>query len=116
MFSRPSINVFLDFQLAGLDPGAQIGDRAIALAEIVRHDEALHPKAPDDDQPRHPARPGCRWSAIILRDRAAARDPSAQIHLGEAGLENIAADVVEINVDAFGRGGTQGFEHTTPSL
>ena len=36
-------NVLLDFQLAGLDPNAQIGNGAIALVEIVRNDEAFAP-------------------------------------------------------------------------
>src|SRR6187455_225735 len=40
--------------------------------------------------------------AVILRDRAAAGDAAAVVHQRETRLENVAADIVEIDVDAVG--------------
>ena len=50
--------------------------------------------------------------AVVLRDRAAAGDAAAIVHLRQAGFENVAANVVEIDIDAFWRSGAQGLEHS----
>src|SRR2546423_2451842 len=50
--------------------------------------------------------------AVVLRDRAAAGDAAAIVHLRQAGFENVAPNIVEIDIDAFWRGGTQGLEHS----
>ena len=106
-------DVFLDFQLAGGDPRLQVAQCLVALIHEVHHDEALHDQALHHDQAGHAARPGRRRHAVILRDRAAAGDAAAIVHLRQAGFENVAADIVEIDVDAFRRRGLQRLERRT---
>ncbi|MBN8982651.1 MAG: hypothetical protein J0I29_15480, partial [Rhizobiales bacterium] len=43
-------DIFLNFQFSGFDPGLQVGHRLFALVVEIRHDEALHEEALDDDQ------------------------------------------------------------------
>ena len=50
-----------------------------------------------------------RLRAVVLRDCAAARDAAIVVHVEEAGFENVAADIVEIDVDALGHGGAHRF-------
>ena len=100
-------DVFLHLQLAGGDPGLQVGQRRVALVHVVHHDEALHDQALHHDQAGHAARAVRRRHAVILRDRAAAGDAAAIVHLRQAGFENVAADIVEIDVDALRRRGPQ---------
>src|SRR5947207_5645708 len=49
--------------------------------------------------------------AVVLRDRAAAGDPAAIVHLRQTGFEDVPANIVEIDIDAVWRGGAQGLEH-----
>jgi len=64
------------------------------------------------DQAGHAARPVRRRHAIILRDRPTAGDAAAIVHQRQTGFQNIAADIVEIDVDALGRRGPQRLEHS----
>ena len=50
----------------------------------------------------HAARAG-RLRRIVLADRPAAHDPAAQRHVEQGRLQDRAADIVEIDVDAVGR-------------
>src|ERR1044072_6501362 len=51
--------------------------------------------------------------AVLLRDRAAAGDAAAVVHQRAAGFQNVAADIVEIDVDALGRRSAQRLEGRT---
>src|SRR3954449_6544162 len=104
-------DVLLHLQLAGCDPGLEVGERTLALFHVVHHDEALHDEPLHHDQAGHAARAVCRGRAVILRDRAAAGDAAVIVHLRQAGFQNIAADIVEIDVDALWRRGAQRLEH-----
>ena len=44
---------------------------------------------------------------VVAGDRAAQRGPAAVVERAERGLEVVAADVVEVDVDAVGGGGGQ---------
>src|SRR5262249_16853408 len=83
----------------------------VALSHEIRHDEALHHQAFHHDQTRHAARAVRRWYAVILRDRATAGDAAVIVHLWQARFQNVAADIVEIDVDSLGRRGAQRLEH-----
>ena len=48
--------------------------------------------------------PGRRLGVVVDRDRAADRDAPAEAERTDRGLEVVAADVVEVDVDAVGRG------------
>ena len=98
-------DILLNLQLPGLDPCAQIDDRPVALVEIVHDNEALHGEALDDDQARYAAGSSRGRSAVILRHSAATGDAAVQVHLEQACFENVAADIVEVDVDALRRRG-----------
>src|SRR5258708_11063052 len=91
-------DILLDFQFAGSDPRLQIGQRLIALVHKIHYDEALHDETFYDDQTGHAARAMRRRHAVILRDRAAAGDAAAIVHLREARFQNVAPDTIEIDV------------------
>src|SRR3954471_9892305 len=104
-------DVLLHLQLAGCDPGLEVGERALAFLHVVHHDEALHDEPLHHDQAGHAAWAVCRGRAVILRDRAAAGDAAVIVHLRQAGFENVAADIVEIDVDALRGRRAQRLEH-----
>ena len=104
-------DVFLDLQFAGRHPRLQVSERLVALRHVVHHDEALHDEPFHHDQAGHAAWTVCVRHAVILRDCTAASDAAVQIHLRQAGFQDVAADIVEIDVDAFGRGGAQRLEY-----
>src|SRR5262249_23157886 len=58
----------------------------------------------------HAARAVCRRHAVILRDRATAGDAAAVVHLRDTGFQDVATDIVEVDVDALGRGGAECLE------
>jgi hypothetical protein len=109
-------HVFLNLQLSVFHPPAELRDRLVPLAEIVRDDETFHSESLDDDKTRDSARPGWRWGTIILRNRAAAGDAPTQIHLSQARFEDVTADVVEVNVDARGSSLPQGVKQAPLSV
>src|SRR5215467_7566038 len=94
-------HVLLDFELPSLDPSLQLRDRNLSLFEIVRHDEALHHQSLDHDEARDAARTRHRRGTVVGRDRSTTDDASTHVHESKAGFENIAPDVVEIDVDAI---------------
>src|SRR3954468_19146412 len=104
-------DVLLHLQLAGRDPGLEVGERTLAFLHVIHHDEALHDEPLHHDQAGHAAWTVCGRRAVILRDRAAAGDAAVIVHLRQAGFENVAADIVEINVDALWRGCAQRLEN-----
>jgi len=48
-----------------------------------------------------------RLGAVVLGDHPAQHDPATQVQHVDGGFEMLAADVVEVQVDAVGRGGAQ---------
>jgi hypothetical protein len=76
-------------------------ERAQAI-EVVEHDEALHPQPLRDDH-EHVPRPRHRLRRVVARDRAARHDPPVPLERSDRRLERLAADVVEVHVDAVGR-------------
>ncbi len=103
VFSEPFHDVFLDLELAALDPALKLGQRLVVLILIIRHDEALHGEPLHDDEAGNAARPVCGGCAVILRYRPATGDASVIVHAEQHGFENVAAHIVEIDVDALRR-------------
>ena len=68
---------------------------------VVEHDEALDLKSLHQDQ-RIVRRRGAGTLAVIDRDHAALDDAAKQVHLGGKCVQRLAADIVEIDIDAFG--------------
>ena len=71
-------------ELAGLDPGLQLGERRVALGVEIHDHEALEGQALGDDQAGHAARAVRRRRAVVLRDRAAAGDAAVVVHVEQA--------------------------------
>src|SRR5690606_10954944 len=66
----------------------------------IHHHKALEIEALGDDEPGD-ATGTVRLRAIVLRDGAAAGDAAVELHVEKTGLQHVAADIVEIDVDAF---------------
>ncbi|HMN82444.1 MAG TPA: hypothetical protein PKA20_21330, partial [Burkholderiaceae bacterium] len=103
-------DVLLHLQPARRDPLLQLADRRLALIVEVHHDEPAYRQPLDDDEARHAARTAGRRRAVVGGHRAATGDAAVQVHLRQAGFEDAAADVVEVDVDALGRRGLQRLE------
>lgn len=59
------------------------------------------------DQHEQVVRAGPRLRVVVLRDHAALGDPAEVVERADRGLQVLAADVVEVDVDAIGRGGLE---------
>src|SRR5579859_5553874 len=65
----------------------------------VEDDHALHAQAIDED--RAPVAHAVRIGRVVVGDGAADHDPAEKIHAREREIQDLAADVVEVDVDAF---------------
>ena len=104
--SRPSTIVSRALRRPLATRGATSARNALDLARPVADEEAAHREAAGDEE-EHVARSGRRGFVVVARDRSARRDAAVFAHAGERRFEMIAADVVEIHVDAVGRGGVE---------
>src|ERR1700712_4290077 len=68
---------------------------------MIRHDEALDGEAALHDG-EHLGRAGDRVLVLVFRDRAAEGDAAEIVHALESGVEDLAADILEVAVDALG--------------
>ena len=99
-------DVLAVLELAAPDPLAHLAARrAVALGE-VGDDEALRPH-PLADEGAEQARADRRRGGVVLRDRAAQRDAAEEVDVAQHGVGDLAADIVEIDVEAVGAGGAQ---------
>uniref|UniRef100_A0A182Q3S1 Uncharacterized protein n=1 Tax=Anopheles farauti TaxID=69004 RepID=A0A182Q3S1_9DIPT len=83
--SNPSVTVRLDALHPPLRP--------------PRHDEALLPQLLEHELALRIGH--LRPALVVVRDRTAHRDATVQVHLAEHRLRDVAADVVEVAVDAL---------------
>ena len=97
--SRPSTTV----SRTTIDPSAIRGATSATNASR-RSAWSAQRQAPADGEAEVP-RAGLRL--VVRGDRAAQRDPAVQAHRPDRRLEVLAADVVEVDVDAVRRGGRQ---------
>ena len=81
----------------------EIAQRFLLLVDKVGHNEALHGKALHYDEPGNAPRTMRRCLTVILRNSTAAGDAALVVHAEQNRFEDIAANIVEINVDALGR-------------
>ena len=74
-------------------------DRLDEPVDVVQDQETLHSGPAHDEVVGvgHPDRPG----RVVGRDRTAARDAGADRQVGERSIEDLAAHVVEVDVDAI---------------
>lgn len=82
------------------------------MAVVVEDDEALHLDALAQDrahQRRQAVRPGWQLGVVVVGDDAADRDPGLGVEQREDGVEDLAADVLVIDVDAVRAGLGQSF-------
>src|SRR5258708_17687034 len=84
--------------LAGGDPASDGARRLRVTAGVVEHHHPRHARALDQ-QRQVVGGPLDRRRAVVLRDGAADDDPGAARQSGERGVQDVAADVVEIDVD-----------------
>lgn len=82
------------------------------MAVVVEDDEALHLDALAQDrahQRRQAVRPGWQLGVVVVGDDAADRDPGLGVEQREDSVEDLAADVLVIDVDAVRAGLGQSF-------
>src|SRR5882672_12327734 len=91
--------------LAGDHPARQVGERLRPELHAVGDDEALHLDAVGQD--RLDGLHAVGLGGVVLRDQAADRDAGEGVHPSQRGVEDLAADVLEVAVDAAGHGGLQ---------
>src|SRR5579864_9420575 len=88
-------------QLAGGHPAGDLARRLGVAVGVIEDQHALHGGALD--QQRQVVRRALgRSGAVVLRDGAADDDAGAAGQPGERGVEDVAADVVEVDVQAAG--------------
>jgi hypothetical protein len=88
-------DVLVDLDLARLDPGFEVSKRPVVLVGEIHHHEAVELEPLGDDQTGNAPRTVRRWR-VVLGNGAATGDASVVLHVGEASLEDVAADIVEI--------------------
>src|SRR5882724_5721137 len=88
-------------ELAGPQKPADFGHELAQQVDVVGDDEALQrePALHDDE---HLGWAGHRLSVLVLRDRTAKGDTAEIVQPFEHGVEDLAADILEICVDALG--------------
>src|SRR5262249_52872576 len=95
-------DIFADDELTGGDPGFQIGEGGGVSVPVVGVDEALYGQAFHHEETGDAARAVGGRRGVVVGDRAAADDAAMVVHAEEARFEDVAADVVEVDVDAAG--------------
>ena len=103
---QPVDELLVMHQGAVLDHGCQFDLRFNVSRGEVEDQEALHTRA-THDQHRAVGDPPGPFGGVVLRNGPADDDPSAQSDVGQRGVENLAAHVVEVQVNAVGTGRTQ---------
>src|SRR5262245_37666072 len=103
-------HVLLHYQLALRNPAGHGRDRLAVALGVVEHHEALHAGAVDQ-QAHVVGRAAIAGGRVVLADGAANADAAVECDLGQADVQDLAADVVEIDVDTVGREFAQAFGH-----
>src|SRR4051812_7784862 len=91
--------------LAGDHPARQIGKRLRPELQAVGDDEALDLDAVGQDRLKGLHAVG--FGGVVLRDQSADRNARKGVHATQRRVENLAADVLEIAVDAVRRSGLE---------
>src|ERR1044071_2216165 len=81
--------------------GKRVERLAVAFLP-VEHDHALHAQSVDED--RAPVAHAVGVGRVVVRDRAADDDTAEQVRARQHGVEDLAADIVEVHVDALRTG------------
>src|ERR1051325_545765 len=102
-------HVLFRLQLALGHPAGHGRDRLAVALGVVKHHEALHAGAVDEQA--HVVGRSADGRGIVLADGAADTDAAVEGDLGQADVQDLAADVVEIDIDAVGRELAQAFGH-----
>jgi hypothetical protein len=90
------------FEVAGAIPCHQLAERLVAARQVIADAEPLQPDAlVEDDTDVAQALP---LAGVLLRDLTTDRHPSVGVEVVHHDIEDIAADVVEIDVDALRSG------------
>src|SRR5262245_4062393 len=99
-FDEALDNGLAAFQLAGLQQDADLTGELAHQADMVGDDEALDEQPPLHDG-EHLGRTCHRLGVLVLGDRAAEGNAAEIVQPLEYGMEDLAADILEIGVDAL---------------
>ena len=100
--SKPSTTVSSGVSLPCGDQAGDLADRLRRAPEVVEDDEALHRRALDE-QIAERARSRRGVGRVVAGDQAAERDAGADVEPREDRVHEVAADILEVDVDAVGR-------------
>ena len=98
---QPVIDVDLPLDLAAVQPGSHLGDHLAGAVGVVQHQEALDVEAMGDDPAE--VRRRRHTGGVIGRDQAADSHPAVGLQTVEDRDHDVAADILEIDVDPLGR-------------
>src|SRR2546425_10110848 len=98
-------DVLAVLQLALAQPARAVGEELRHPVGVVADDEAADGDAVDEH--RRQVRPRRHLRGVVLGDDAAERDACERVDVFQYGLQHVAADVVEVHVDAVRTGVAQ---------
>src|SRR6202011_6189117 len=96
---EPGLHVNERLQLSSVEPPLEGAPAYRKPRGKVADEKTLHADPPCD-QLEEIGWPGGRDRVVVRRNHSAQGDPAVHLHAADGGLENRAADVVEIDVDA----------------
>src|SRR5262249_26319496 len=99
-------HVLAKLEFALLVPLAKLGDRLRHAAGPIEHDQPLHAQSLREYGAQVP-RALRQLGGVVGSDQSTHGDASERVHLHKHRVEDIAADVLEVDVDALRRGGPQ---------
>src|SRR2546427_415692 len=95
-------DVLAVLQLALAQPARAVGEELRHPVGVIADDEAADGDAVDEH--RREVRPRRHLRRVVLGDDAAERDARERVDVFQYGLQHVAADVVEVHVDAVRAG------------
>src|SRR5687767_11706854 len=111
-FLQPDHHILPVLQLAFVEPAADLAEEVVGLGGEIRDDEAAQRQALDKDrvhQQRSAVRTRRQSGFIVVRDQPADRHPCEGVQKREDGVPDLAADILEIDVDALRASRSQAF-------
>src|SRR5690606_36849030 len=97
----PFGNIFGVDELSFVDPSGHLGLCLTETLEIIKHHKPLHPQAMRDEARHIADADKLVVRAVIFADLTGNDDAAMLLHVEDRRIKHLAADIVEIDIDAF---------------